>query len=290
MTGTLRYKIPTTENAKFEQYVSRGRQLQSDEIIKNIKDTAIRISADSLFCCLVLPSLTGKTQSAFALDSKVLYFNFASESQEIYLKFQILSTCLERCAELDLQAIGSHNSIITLKGFSNFMAEEYNKSYVLGYLKSLIDYSTQFNAATDWMTFYTSPREIEVDPINIIDWLNFSDVDVKGFIVILDEFPTFSNPNANLAVLVRSMLRFLCFPCIVMGTNITICNLVGDVPSRASGGDSRLWCMIFCNLPGSKESFLEEFEVCANTLSSKNLNLDENFLKFFVDFLRYQMT
>jgi len=69
MTGTLRYKIPTTENAKFEQYVSRGRQLQSDEIIKNIKDTAIRISADSLFCCLV--------------DySKVLYFNFVSELQE----------------------------------------------------------------------------------------------------------------------------------------------------------------------------------------------------------------
>lgn len=70
---------------------------------KNLSDNIF--SLNKFFTALVAPSMSGKTQAAFSIRSKLpLYFVFSS-GQDIYEPFHELSDHLAEVAKEDVEAI-----------------------------------------------------------------------------------------------------------------------------------------------------------------------------------------
>jgi len=135
----------------------------------------------------------------------------------------------------------------------------------------------------DWMSFYIRPRTADIFPMSITEWCG-KGFKLSEFLVILDEFPT-STEEAKVAVLVRSVLRSCKIPCIMMGTNSRVVNLIGSEGARHSGGNVThdVWCTVFCRLNVSKS--FEELTTVENTFLQFASQRDAEFEEFAKKFL-----
>lgn len=152
-------------------------------------ESEYRSSLNEFFIALVSPSLTGKTQAAFAIKSKLpLYFVFGSD-QTIYEPFSELSQNLRQLAEEDVVNVKKY--LVKAKKWPKKSDDLFNISLIdlklskvklksLGLLRALFEEADAFesdqrgNKRDDWMYHFVRSREISYEPITIRDYINES--------------------------------------------------------------------------------------------------------------------
>lgn len=218
------------------------------------------------FIALISPSLTGKTQSAFVINSKKpLYFAFqdikAIETiQGVYGNFQSLSNALSKMAIDDLERlnylfkydryhfasseetetetertktfyenIGAHNLLTNHSDFQFFS---------LGFLYKLVqDSETDFlNSKKKWMKYHAERESFSFTSKSLNEFRTL--VSSSQYYVFLDEYV-----GHDWAVLVRNLCRAADLITVVANTNTVMANLLGhsSVLSRTQG--SHIWLM-----------------------------------------------
>ena len=293
-----------------EHYIQRGKLLAKNpsESLRNIEDLIGNYSdsevynklleieeyrhhgpRNEFFIALVLPSLTGKTQMAFAIRSKrPLYFAFGSVQQEVNKCFKSISRkflallendhdnaieCLQnklksfekrydRKEEVEFlrNMLNSDFVIITLDTIEDYLRELKLKS--LGFIAAVIKRSEQLYMEEnndEWMRFYAESEakseDLQYEPISLKD-LERDKIIYKTFLekyfIFMDEF----KEDGGL-VMFRNICRYLKVPCLVASTNPRLVNLIGTSPLSSSREDlAAIWCTVFPKL-----SYLTEEEV-----------------------------
>ena len=270
---------------KVDKYIENGKLIMKhptkfiqelDDVVKNhengdiFKEESKHISDEEndigFFIALTSSSLTGKTQAAFAIRSKLpLYFVF-SRTQDIYRPFYDVSKHLLQLAQEDNESLlmqfetsRSANELAEYLSKDDFDEVKHMKLASLGLLKSLLEdaeeYASNPKKPQEWMRHLCREREIEYQPISIFDFI--SNVRYRQFIsnnfVFLDEF------SGDIGcIFLRNLLRFLSMTCVVSSTNSKVANLIGTSPGAGSRGElPRIWCVASNQLISISEIFLE---------------------------------
>ncbi len=234
------------------------------------------LSSDHLskfFVALVAPSLSGKTQSAFVLNSvKPLYFSFDTpindKVQNIYKNFSSLSKCLMNCAEKDMERLlrlsplPDQSSITTMttttstdtvsgRNQPTIQIPEYRDSDLMfahisaSNLTSFYSRNKSFVLGFFMALIERSEREFEQSGQK---WMKFhanqrdfhfsakSMIEFKRFVGEGRDYCVFLDEFVGIpwAVLIRNLIRAAGMICIVANTNTNIANLVGVSQSVAS--------------------------------------------------------
>ena len=271
---------------------------------KDFKDSLFMTMNES-FISLISPSLTGKTQAAFAISSKIpLYFVFDQE-QFIYRPFDRLSSELENFALADMpvmkRSLEKTGKVID-RNFPVIQRDDFRKlthvkSKVIGYLKALIEDAEAFHSSPaetrgEWFIHFTRNRqfkfkemsinEFEIDPI--------SRTFIDKYFVFMDEF--LGKPEF---VYLRNLFRFLKISCIVSSTNSKVVNLLGKSTRTSSRSDGpRAWCLAFPKPSPISLNSIEtnyEFIRCAQNAIKKAYNISEmegDKMKNVVNYLKDQ--
>lgn len=117
---------------------------------------------------------------------------------------------------------------------------------------------------------------------------------LKEFVLILDEFPSYlfsedGSVMAYEAALGRNLARAVSLPCLVMGTNTRVSNLVELISAGSSGvsGVFKLWCTLFTRLPSTNWEYLfQTYEIPAIFHKIKEafgVNLGDRLVRFLED-------
>ena len=251
--------------------------LKVEDLIKNYSESEIVQSVlkyypecgsdDEFFVALAAPSMTGKTQLAFAIESKLpLYFVF-ERKQFIYKNFYNLSVKLEELAEKDCitfsNSLSEHNSLKSNELFSlkQLLKASGFQFETLGFLYLLMKDASSgdnifINKETDhgnigtWMEYFSN-REFsiheKIEPMSISQFRQQDDVNslLKMFYVFIDEYP-FSNELK----FVRNLCRAVNLTCVLASTNAKVANLTGLSKRTGSRGEyPSIWSVVIPNLP-----------------------------------------
>lgn len=241
------------------------------------------------YIALAAPSLTGKTQAAFSICSKIpLYFVFDStQSQRIYSAFQTLTCALEDCALLDIPIMRKHLISLGKRSVSGFPFIDRNdfprllsiKSNTIGFLMAIMEDSEAFVSTgrpEDWFLHFSRTRSIDFQPASIHEF-KFNPLSKSVFskyFIFMDEF----NGDVHL-VFLRNLFRYLEISCVVASTNAKIVNLIG-MSTRASSREDgpRAWCLTFPRLPSISVDMIEansDFVESANLAIEKANEISE---------------
>lgn len=208
---------------------------------------------DQFFIALAAPSLTGKTQIAFTIKSKLpLYFAFF-RSQDIYKNFSSLSISLVSLASIDIEKFKvSTSEPVTLFQISenvNLPLES------LGFLFALMKDFKARNADSNpslrvWMDFFSNinvERSSKFKPLSIYDLYLDPDFKtlIKTFYVFLDEFS-----GTRELIFLRNLCRSIGLTCIVASTDPKVVDLIGlrSISGSRVAGPS-LWSVVVPKLP-----------------------------------------
>jgi hypothetical protein len=68
--------VESKDNNYLQKYVSIGKSLMNanDPLLQNLEAVTVEAAQNGSFCCLIMPSSSWKTQSAFALRTQVFTF------------------------------------------------------------------------------------------------------------------------------------------------------------------------------------------------------------------------
>ena len=264
-------KIIKQNPSKFHQDLDdtiKNQQTSSSQVILENNSRYLSVEFKSslykTFTALVAPSLTGKTQSAFAIKSKLpLYFVFAS-NQRIYGLFDGLSARLREFAKDDVKAVKTHlvNTGRWRKPENETSLSSYYVSIEdllcidvklksLGLLRALFAEADAFledpsNNRDDWWYHFTKNRKITCKPITITEYLietedkNYED----KYVIFLDEF----NDDEDL-VFIKTLCRFFRYSCVVSSKNANTANLtVTSPPTSARGKGPTAWSVVFTDI------------------------------------------
>ena len=313
--------------AELEKYDRRGRLINSDpgyegspidmlekfvtdkfNSIRNYIGSDLVLGNDNfskLFFAIVAPSMTGKTQAAFAFKTlKCLYFLLYKSStgnlQEIYNNFDTLSETFRTLVDEDFAKLKKLNVLKKKPGdifhqiSSNSLLHTHGdtKFKTLGFIYSMIEHS---NANFDptgyqsWMNFYaTSPRSFIVEAKSINE---FKNLNISNYVLFFDEFEA-SEANA----FVRNLFRTAFAPVFAANTNSNAANLIGKVNYSCSReGDSLAWSLAAIKLNSINQSILTGMHpsLIKNiaTIIERASNNDERVLiqEFFKNFFETQL-
>lgn len=239
------------------------------------------------YIALAAPSLTGKTQTAFSIRSKIPFYFVFDSQQTIYEPFAPLSLELENCAIKDILVM---QKFLKSKGIfvdpdmkyidrSDFLNLMNVKSEVIGLLIALMEDAATFVTAEkpeDWFIHFSRSRNINFKPASIYEFMrhDLSEAFLKKYFIFLDEFS--GRPGL---VFLRNLFRYLEISCIVASTNAKILNLLGvsyHTTSRILG--PRAWCLVFPRLPSISEDAIykdTEFVGSSNSAIQKATNISE---------------
>ena len=274
-------EVDTVEDSAIQtlkSYIQIGNLISSDEIINTIENSLdLMVSNDNPgYCALGVPSMTGKTQASFALKRKVIYFNFTPKSQLIYRCFESISQAFLKALRFDYyyaRSVNEDKLLVTLRDVRVIFGSGKGESRVLGLLLMLInkienDCSESKNR--HWsevlmekqsFSYYSCSIEAFKSSMEQLFGETWKEK-LKEFVMILDEFPSSSaGSGAALvfeAALGRNIARAVNLPCLVMGTNTKISNLVeaGTAGSSSVTDIFRLWCSLFTRLPPTNWNYL----------------------------------
>lgn len=233
-----------------------------------------------MFVAFAAPSLAGKTQMAFTVDSKKpLYFPL-EQGQSIYENFSYLSEGLMEMSRADLsEKIIKKNKTTT----STDIRIQYHKSKFrsLGLICALMEEGENFFDSSiniDWMAFFANRSEesrktLLFAPMSLDQFRQHPkrDIFIKKYYIFLDEF---SAQREN--VFLRNLARSASLTCAVASTNTQVANLVGishKSGTRTEG--NKAWavvvpqfpsiCLEFSNL--LKEEIVSDFLEHVRTVS-----------------------
>lgn len=240
------------------------------------------------------PSFSGKTQTAFAIQSKLpLYFVFG-ESQAIYQPFGQLSQYIFELANHDVENLKKY--FVDMKQWPNpskqspqthysITLQDLNapfvKSKTLGLIRALFEEAEAFELdptknRDDWMYHFSRTRNISYEPITIKDYIRetVSKNYDKKYCVFLDEFR-----SSDELVFIRNLIRRLRTTCIVASTNSNVANLIGSSPTSSSRGEGPVaWSVVFDSMgPFMPETLHtnEVFKEAKESLIRKAVNSSE---------------
>jgi hypothetical protein len=219
------------------------------------------------FTALVAPSLTGKTQAAFTIKSKLPLYLVFDQSQEIYRPFYQLSDEFRSIAIDDVASVKKH--LIKTKKWpkdsfnisSDIFLSLKIKLKTLGLMRALFEEAHAFECDStkirdDWMFHLSRSRVISYEPITISEYTVAAKQKefVKKYCVFLDEFK-----GEEALIFIRNLCRYLTLSCVLSSTNSKVANLIGLSPITSSRGDGPgAWSVVFDNLgpfmPQSLES------------------------------------
>ena len=320
--------FPNQSTEIIKKYAKVGAELQRnssiilrnlEDVLKNKEKSSIllkeaegfedeykgqyNLTLNESYIALAAPSLTGKTQTAFTLKSKIpLYLVFDSK-QNIYLPFQTLAISFEDCAFQDIPIMRQHLTSFGRSieyGFPYINRSDFHrlltvKSKVIGLLIALMEDSELFVSTgkpEDWFMHFSRSRQIDFTPATIGDFKMhpLSDTFIKKYYVFMDEFN-----GSSTIVFLRNLFRYLEISCILASTNAKVVNLIGISPQLSSRIDGpRAWSLVFPKLDSITESTIEnnsEFFHYMNSAIQKASEISEmNGLKMrsFFEYVREQ--
>ena len=272
-----------------KEYIQRGslmrlnkskELLEMEDLVKNCDQSKIVKSGlkyysscpltDEFVIALAAPSMTGKTQLAFSVESKLpLYFVFAS-SQSVYSNFTELTSELYRFAISDVKMIPDERSIgdtlITDKEIitlSHLKSNTHTRFKTLGFLLAVMTDAENRNCnftMETWMEYHSNrivnlPDQIE--PISIIELMKDSKYEqmINKYYVFIDEF--YASPEL---IFIRNLCRGIGLTCVLSSTNPKVANLIGSSPSFGSGGElPGIWSVVIPKLPPVPVEIFEHF-------------------------------
>jgi len=214
--------------------------------------------------------------------------------QIIYQNFKNFYTILNSCAQKDINELGLAD-IKNKKKFINAISasnlyESGIRSYILGFIKALIEDGERFSAQdADWMRYYTvrtgGRRSIGVSPLTIEEFNDFILIlGNSNYFVFLDEFH-----EEGWCVYVRNLLRCTGLMCVVASTNSKISNLTGmnTVNSSRSEG-STIWAAVITKLPPTiHDQIIESYHVeeTCEQIIEMTIPRDKTAMRSFLNFL-----
>ena len=281
-----------------------------NSIRKYIGHDLVLLSVDEdnfseLFYAIVAPSMTGKTQAAFAFKTlRCLYFLLseppADNFQEIYKNFDNLSEKFRTFVADDFAKLKKLNEVkhkpgdiydqISVDGL--WLMNCQTKFKTLGFIYSMVEYANSNFTQTEnqsWMNFYaTSPKSFIVEAKNILDFQNFN---IRNYVLFFDEFEA-SEANA----FVRNLFRAVSFPVFVVNTDLNVANLAGKYKSSCSReGNILASSLTAIKLNSINLNILTGMHSVLNeniaTIIERTSNNDERILiqEFFKNFLETQL-
>lgn len=286
-----------------------------NEIVGNIRSPLISndynefgSKSSTPFISIASPSMTGKTQSVFAVSSKVPLYFVNSESQDIYRPFNSLSNSLFSLVNNDYSNLiqlwsnnkdhyvrrSWDNSFIT---FSDFLHAQHSPMSSLGLIYALFEEAEKFHTETngqseDRLDYFSRTRDVSYSPMSISEFVSrplYETFKTKYFI-FLDEFST----DKDLVTL-RNLLRSLEFTCVLSSTNSRIINLIG-ASARTGSRDTEAgpWSVVFHSLSPMTLSYLNsnpEYQKVLESLTKRasELSTSENEkMRRLVEYLKAQ--
>lgn len=332
---------------KLEQYIQRGKYLAKNpsESLRNLEDLIGNYDKSEVyktlleskeymdfgkknefFIALALPSLTGKTQTAFAIRSKrPLYFAFSKDQEvngcffSMSWNFQILlnadrETAIE-CLENELKklvgyqykstkidflkdVLNSKPTVITLQLIDLYLRNVKFKS--LGFLAAIIKNSEKLYKKEnndEWMRFFADNqanyKHLKYKPLSLSDLecdKRLHKAFVEKYFVFMDEFEI----DGGL-VMFRNICRLINVPCLVASTNPRFVDLVGvSLESSSRQDPSAVWCVAFpklSNLSGEEVTkfFNEEINFERFIELAKKVSIrEEERMRQLLEFLKDQ--
>ena len=318
----------STETAKeLENYNSRGLLINSDPdyegspiellerfVLDRVNSLSEYIGKDlvidndvfsKLFFAIVAPSMTGKTQAAFAFKRlRPLYFLLSESSiynlQEVYKNFNILSEKFRNCIDDDFKKLKRLNLASKYDIFNQIsstalvMTHSGTKFKTLGFIYSMIIHGEEFDNNRSnyqtWMNFYAkSPRHFTIEEKSLLDIKGFN---FGNYVLFFDEFEA-SVANA----FVRNLFRTALVPVFAANTNSNAANLVGKSFSASSRiKDISAWSLAAIKLNSINRNILTGMHPLLisniSTIISRSLNPIEKELiqSFFDDFFKNQLS
>lgn len=165
------------------------------------------------------------------------------------------------------------------------------ESRVLGFLRALISIFTNYDITDrDWIDIYTEARTFDYSSCSITQFndslAEYFRGDIaeclKSFILIIDEFPSsLKSYQGTITVfeasMARNIARAVFLPCLIMGTNTQVANIVGESLGYGSGGNfgRSLWCTVVTRLPETVMEFIENEYDLTKILSIIESSFDE---------------
>lgn len=210
------------------------------------------------FIAFAAPSMTGKTQMAFTIDSKLPLYFVTNHDQLIYRNFSKMSNSLIKFAREDYEIIKEE---ISLKDCGNVATvdklDEIDQLMLqsLGLLKTLIMDAKEKNnleniSLTDWMLYFSNLRinhEKQIEPISIEQFQDLPDFRfIKNkFYVFIDEFH-----GRQELVLLRNLCRIHGITCVLASTNANVTNLFeSSIHTSSRVENPSVWSVSVPSLP-----------------------------------------
>jgi hypothetical protein len=232
---------------KFDQNISRGEILRAHKAIKDLEE-AIRKEAkdrNGFFLALTLPKLSGKTQMAFTIRSKLPLFFPLNKADPIYKILSVFTMKLMECAHDDREKMkkylmdnhlivreadpqnpkGSSYDYIAINDFRHLNEIE---SKTLGLFMALIQDAETINKDIDWMKHYSRPHSLIINPISIVDFITHPDYIhfIQKYLIFLDDF------YGDFELLfVRNLCRYLRLGCMMTAEGLQDINIMSKEES-----------------------------------------------------------
>ena len=225
---------------------------------------------NEFFIALAAPSMTGKTQLAFSVESKLPLYFVSDSNQTVYSNFSNLSNDLYYCAVKDSKKckdelicrgiIPSQTvSLTLLSKISDFKLE------TLGFIFRLIEEAEAKNSQSkfdlsSWMNYFSNRS---VDPQQKIELMSIDEFEMQAksqdmlskYYVFIDEFS--ASPNL---IFIRNLCRAIGLTCVLSSTNAKVANLIGSSHETGSGSEfPSVWSVVVPKLPPVPDEIFQHF-------------------------------
>jgi hypothetical protein len=269
--GALIRKYKPERYSRLENLIEKN---EDSEIVLNAKEeyTNHRNSFGSSFITFSAPRMTGKTQMAFTIDSKLpLYLVGNSKGESIYQNFTKLSHRLIQSAGKDYFDIYKQHSLKDsyVATVEILDCADKLKLRSLGLLKALIaEAKNTFNgfeniSLTDWMKFLSKTKPTAGSNIPVLSIQEFlQDPDFQAvidkFYMFIDEFSAEKE-----LVLLKNLCRVIGMTCVVASTDSKLTNLFKASPFTLSQiKNPSIWTVVVPSLPlVPKEMIVEDIKL-----------------------------
>lgn len=206
------------------------------------------------FIAFTAPTLTGKTQMAFTLISKLPIYFPLRIVKPLHSNFAHLIDTLDSCTASDQLHIENHIDLKDSRNIATYeklrIAQALDlKLKTVGLLKTIImssanNYKMPLN---DWMHQLANQTfsNIEKMPISDLQYMPEYSLLIKSFYIFIDEFV-----ETPTAALLRNLSRIIGFTCVVASTNPRATNLIGaEKRSTARGSNPSVWSVVIPSFP-----------------------------------------
>lgn len=241
---------------------------------------------DTSYIALVSSRLIGKTQTAFAVNSKIPFYFVFNNIEHIYIPFYQLSYKLTNCAASDLFSMTAAMNERFAKSFigaEKFKKISHVKSKVLGFLLALIEDAENFHSMDeekrgDWLVHFARNRSFTFNDVSIDEFNNhpLSRTFKDKYFIFMDDF----YPEDRL-LLLRNLFAYLGITCAISTSNPHVINYFNVGENKWSQeGETKQLCLTFSQFPKLSASSIDQ--------NFQLVNIENEKMCHFVEYLKDQ--